>query len=245
MSQSNFYYNAKKAVANEEIKLQLLGLAKNHRTWGFEKMYAYLKNNGMAYNHKRIHRIYCELGLNKRIKRKKHFVKREPEILSQPLEKNLCWSMDFMSSSLIHGTKFRSFNVIDDYNRESLDIYVSFSIPATAVTKRLDIIGSIRGYPESVRVDNGPEFISDHFKNWAKSKGIEIRYIQPGKPAQNAFIERFNRTYREDILDSHIFRDLEEAQHITNEWKVEYNTKRPHQSLGNLSPIDFANKRMR
>jgi len=243
ISQSNFYYKAKKSVADENIKIQLLALAKEHRTWGFEKMYAYLKNDGLKFNHKRVHRIYRELSLNKRVKRKKHFIKREPLVLLQPLEPNYYWSIDFMSDALMNGSKIRTFNVIDDFNREALDIKAAFSIPARKVTSVLDSIAIIRGYPANIRVDNGPEFISAHFKNWAKSKGIDIHYIQPGKPAQNAFIERFNKTFREDVIDAYMFVDLEQLQEITNEWIKGYNADRPHQSLGNLSPIDFANKR--
>lgn len=244
ISQSNYYYKAKNSVADEQIKIELLKLAKAHRTWGFEKMHAYIKNNGLKFNHKRVHRIYCELNLNKRVKPKKHFTKREPGVLLQPLAQNYFWSIDFMSDALMNGSKIRTFNVIDDFNREALGIKAAFSIPATKVTSALDAIALKRGYPENIRIDNGPEFISSHFKNWAKSKGITLNYIQPGKPAQNAFIERFNKTYREDVIDAYMFIDLEHMQQITNEWIKGYNTDRPHQSLDNLSPIDFANKRM-
>ena len=243
ISQSVFYYKEKKSVADENIKIELLKLAKEHRTWGFEKMYAYLKNNDLQFNHKRVHRIYRELGLNKRAKRRKHFTKREPAVLLQPLVPNYYWSMDFMSDALRNGSKIRTFNVLDDFNREALNIKAAFSIPAIKVTNTLDAIATTRGYPENIRVDNGPEFISTHFRNWAKSKNINIHYIQPGKPSQNALIERFNKTYREDILDAYMFADLEQLQAITNEWIGTYNSDRPHQSLGNLSPIQFANKR--
>ncbi len=245
ISQSNFYYKAKKSVTDENIKSQLLKLAKEHRTWGFEKMYAYLKNKGMNYNHKRVHRIYCELGLNIRIKPKQHFTKREPEVLLQPIVPNFYWSMDFMSDALYNGVKFRTINIIDDYNREALSITIAFSIPSAFVTNLIDDIAITRGYPDNIRVDNGPEFISKHLMKWAVAKGIRIHHIQPGKPAQNAFIERFNKTYRGDILDAYVFMNLEQVQKLTDEWIKKYNYERPHQSLGNLSPIDFANKRMR
>ena len=206
-------------------------------------MYAYLRNAGYPWNHKRVRRLYRELGLNLRIKPKKHFPKRDPETLLQPLKQNVCWSMDFMSDALKSGIKFRTLNVLDDYNRQGIGIKPAFSFKAIKVTAQLDEWAKIRGYPESIRVDNGPEFISEHFKLWAKKHGIAIHYIQPGKPAQNAFIERFNRTYREDILDTHLFSSLEEVTQISCEWLDKYNYDRPHQSLQQLSPICFANFR--
>ena len=218
-------------------------LSKAHLRWGFDKMYAYLKNAGYAWNHKRVRRLYCELQLNLRIKPKKRFPKRSPKALLQPLHKNVCWSIDFMTDALKSGIKFRTLNVLDDYNRQGIGIKPAFSFRAINVTSQLDEWAQMQGYPKRIRVDNGPEFISNHFKQWAKKRGIVIHYIQPGKPAQNAFIERFNRTYREDILDTHLFSSLEEVTHISCEWLYKYNYVRPHQSLQQLSPMHFANLR--
>ena len=162
-------------------------------------MMSKIKQMGYPWNHKRVYRIYCELSLNIRVKPKKRIVGREAKPLVQPLQPNICWSIDFMSDSLISGRKFRTLNVIDDYNREALLIKPSLSLPSSYVTKLLEQLIAEKGLPDMFRIDNGPEFISDCFKKWAKANNILLHYIQPGKPAQNGFIERFNRTYREDI----------------------------------------------
>jgi putative transposase len=164
-------------------------------------------------------------------------------VLSQPLQMNYCWSIDFMSDVLSHGTKLRTLNVIDDYNREALLVEPSYSLPAVRVTRLLDQVAALRGYPELIRVDHGPEFESNEFKTWAKERNILIHYIQPGEPAQNGFVERFNRTYREDVLDMNLFSSLREVKLITREWLTMYNEGRPHESLAGLAPTQFAKMR--
>ncbi|WP_196215363.1 integrase core domain-containing protein [Piscirickettsia salmonis] len=156
---------------------------------------------------------------------------------------NHCWSLDFMSDTLSNKRKFRTLNVIDDYNRECLLIEPAFSLPSMVVTRLLDQVAESKGYPEVIRSDNGPEFISSDFTKWAEQHNILLHHIQPGKPAQNGFIERFNRTYRGDILDCNQFTSLQQVQKLSDDWIVEYNTIRPHQSLKNLSPDTFAEKR--
>lgn len=192
-----------------------------------------------------MYRIYCELGLNLKTKPKKRRVNRQATSLSYPILANACWSMDFMSDRLSNGGRFRTFNVIDDYNRELLLIKPSVSLPATAVTASLDRLADLRGYPNRIRVDNGPEFTSQVFQSWAARHDIKIDYIQPGKPAQNALIERLNRTYREDILDAYLFDSLEEVIEITATWQYRYNHERPHDGLGGRSPIGFAQARQK
>jgi putative transposase len=238
MSRSVYYHEPRKNE-DSEIKSLLLQLAQKHIRWGFDKMYAAIRHKGYGWNHKRIRRVYCELKLNLRKKPKKHFLRRYKKALVQPLKPNLCWSLDYMSDALVNGKKFRTFNIIDDFNREGLGILIGTSLPAIRVTNYLDFVASIRGYPNSVRVDNGPEFISQTFLDWAKRHEIAVMHIQPGKPDQNAFIERFNRTYREDVLDIYLFNAIDEAQSISDKWLNEYNYHRPHESLKNLSPIEF------
>lgn len=147
-----------------------------------------------------------------------------------------------MGDVLMNGLRFRTANVIDDANREAIGIEISRSLPATKIAAWLDKLANKKGYPRQIRVDNGPENISKHFVNWAKSHDIQIVYIQPGKPAQNAYIERFNRTYREDILDMYLFESIEHVKQLTNEWGIHYNQKRPHQALGAIPPQQFADK---
>lgn len=199
-----------------------------------------IRNQGHMWNHKRIRRVYCELGLNLRKKPKKRLPAREVKALLQPLKPNYCWSMDFMSDALTTGQKFRTFNVIDDFNREVLGILVSKNLPASCIIRYLNFIAQFRGYPVIIRVDNGPEFIAKEFVMWAIKNHITIDYIQPGKPAQNAYIERFNRTYREDVLDIYLFETTGEVQNITDKWLADYNQNRPHESLKNLSPLEFS-----
>ena len=240
ISHSAYYYKPTKRPEDEVIKKELRMLAEAHPRWGFDKMINKIKQTRTGWKHKRVYRNYTEIGLNLRVKPKKRLPSREAKSILQPIYPNHCWSIDFMSDALRCGKRFRTLNIIDDYNREALLIVPSHSLPAYRVTDYLDQLALVKGYPSFLRTDNGPEFISGHFQEWAALHGIEIQFIQPGKPAQNALIERFNRTYREDILDSYLFDSLNEVEQITRQWLILYNQDRPHQSLGNLSPIQFA-----
>ena len=243
ISKTAFYYKPVKKETDEEIKMYLKNLADLHKRWGFNKMLQKAKLDKKPWNHKRLHRIYCELGLNIRIKPRKRIPKGEATALFQPIKPKVCWSLDFMSDALICGRRFRTLNVIDDYNREALIVSCGFSMAANRVTGLLDELAVDRGYPDMIRVDNGTELTSSVFKEWANDHGILIHYIQPGKPAQNGFIERFNRTYREDVLDMNWFSNLREVQIITKNWIKIYNEERPHESLAGLTPIKFAELR--
>lgn len=203
-------------------------------------MFDWLRLQGYPWNHKKVYRLYCELGLNMRIKPRKRLPPRHPGELTPPKDVNHCWSMDFMSDSLHCGRPFRTLNIIDDCNREALAIEVDYSLPARRVTSTLDKLTFWRGYPKSLRVDNGPEFISRELANWAQRHGVQLDFIQPGKPAQNAYIERFNRTYREDILDQFLFRNINEVRSLTEEWIQHYNHERPHSALNGKTPVQVA-----
>lgn len=147
-----------------------------------------------------------------------------------------------MSDALYQGPRFRTFNVIDDFNREGLAIEIDTSLRAVRILRTLDRLKTERGVPDVLRVDNGPEFLSQALTDWAKENGVLIQYIQPGKPNQNAFIERFNRTYRNEVLDLYLFRNLDEVREITSHWLVTYNEQRPHDALGGLPPAVYANE---
>lgn len=233
-----------KLAKDEEVKKVLRELANQYRRYGFTKMFNKIRQAGHSWNHKRVYRVYCAMQLNLRSKPKKRLAKREKIPLIQPDRLNVSWSMDFMSDALMTGKQFRTVNMIDDCNREALGIKASLTLPAKRVTEFLDFIALNRGYPLQLRVDNGPENISQEMKRWAKQHGVHIHYIQPGKPEQNAYIERFNRTYREEILDMYLFKNIAEVQTITDEWMLEYNNERPHESLGNLSPRRFIEKQL-
>lgn len=237
-----FEYEAKKKADDPLIKQELLALVEQHKRYGFWKLFPMLRRDGFAWNSKRVYRVYCELKLNIRKRPRKRLPSREKLALAQPEQTNACWSLDYMSDSLMNGRRFRTANVIDDCNREALGVRAGFSLPAERVTEFLDEIAGARGYPRQLRVDNGPENISITMVMWAKRNNVFLQYIQPGKPAQNAYIERFNRTYREEILDMNLFYDISHVQAITDEWLMKYNGERPHESLGNLTPWEFSEK---
>jgi putative transposase len=179
------------------------------------------------------------MGLNLRIKPRKRLPVRDPKPLAQPGAANQSWSIDFMCDSLASGRAIRTLNVIDDFNREALWIEIDRSLPAERVVRVLEMIGAWRGLPQQIRMDNGPELISHRMAGWARNRRIHLEYIKPGKPAQNAYIERFNRTYREDVLDAYLFNSIEEAREITEEWLEEYNAIRPHEALGGVPPYQY------
>lgn len=242
ISTSVFYYKAKRKDDDVQISEELLKLAESHRTWGFWMMYNRLRNLDYLWNHKRVYRIYTLMRLNLRCKRKKRIPARTKEPLLRPIHPNVTWSIDFMHDTLQDGRKIRSLNVIDDFNREALMVTVNNSLPAQRVITELDKLIQWRGKPDRIRVDNGPEFIAQKMKDWCQTNDIELTYIQPGKPTQNSLIERFNRTFREEVLDSYMFESARQMQNYVNAWVWVYNNERPHSSLGYLTPRGFLSK---
>jgi len=228
-----------KQVNDTEIEKLLIEISEWKPRWGCTKMYNYLRNQGYNWNHKKILRIYRQLGLNIKKKPKRRYPTRHPVPLFVPKHSNISWSMDFMSDSLDNGKKFRALNIIDDFNRECLEIEIDYSLPSLRVIRVLEKIAFWRGFPKQIRLDNGPEYISKKLMEWAEKRNIRLAYIQPGKPAQNGYVERFNRTYREDILDAYIFSSLNEVRLLTQDWVEEYNSIRPHDSLQGVSPHQF------
>jgi putative transposase len=233
--QSVFYYKAK-PKNDQPIREELARLADIHGRWGFWMMHHRLRLLNYTWNHKRVYRVYKEMGLNLRRKYKKRIPARIQEPLLQPLYPNLTWSMDFVHDGLINGIKFRSFNIIDDFNREALNITLDTSITSKRVIRQLEQLIAWRGKPERIRVDNGPEFIAHAMEEWADKREIDLKFIQKGKPHQNGYIERFNRSYREEVLDAFCFKRLKEAQVLSNAWIWIYNNERPHSSLGYKTP---------
>lgn len=169
---------------------------------------------------------------------KKRLPKRIRTELYVPIAPDSVWSMDFMSDALYCGRRFRTFNIVDDFNREAVHIEIDTSITSDRLVRVFSRIAQERGLPRVLRCDNGPEFLGEAFTAWAKAAGMSIQYIQPGKPNQNAFVERFNRTYREEVLDQHLFTSLDEVREATYWWMIEYNEERPHDSLGDLTPLE-------
>lgn len=225
-----------------EVIEALNALAERHPRRGFWKYFKALRRQGRGFNHKRVYRVYCAMGLNHKRRAKRRVPRRERVALSVPVMADRVWSADFMSDALYHGMRFRTFNVIDDFNRESLAIEIDTSLRTSRVIRVLERLGAERGYPHVLRADNGPEFTSGEFMAWAEEQGIRIQTIQPGKPNQNAFIERFNRTYREEVLDLYLFCSLDEVRGITYRWMIDCNGARPHGALGDLAPGEYLAK---
>jgi len=237
ISETCYRYQPKLSDDNALIADWLLRLTYTNRKWGFGLCFLYLRNvKGMKYNHKRVYRIYRELELNLRIKPKRRLKRDKPDPLEVPRQINMTWSIDFMHDRLDDNRGFRTFNVLDDYNREGLGIEVDLSLPSARVIRTLERIIEWRGKPQTIRSDNGPEYISGEFQNWAKKRGIHLQYIQPGKPQQNAYVERFNRTVRHEWLDEHLFSSIEHAQQTATQWLWRYNAERPNMALGGFTP---------
>jgi putative transposase len=227
---------------DEPVIQQLQEANERYPAHGFSKLFKILRRWGHGWNHKRVHRVYCDLKLNKRRRGKKRLPARYPQPLCVPAAANQCWSMDFMSDGLFCGRRFRTFNVVDDFNREALAIEIDLSLPAQRVIRVLERLVSWRGQPQKLRMDNGPEFISIALAQWAEEHGVELEFIKPGKPTQNSYVERFNRTYRDEVLNMYVFKTLNEVREITRNWIREYNEERPHDSLSDLTPWEYLAK---
>lgn len=237
ISSTCYRYQSKLQPENLVIADWLERITDSQKNWGFGLCFLYLRNvKGFAWNHKRVYRIYRELELNMRIKPKRRLVREKPDVLAVPRAPNECWSMDFMHDSLENSRQYRLLNVIDDFNREGLGIEVDFSLPAMRVIRVLDEIIAWRGKPKAIRCDNGPEYVSELLQNWAKRKGIDILFIQPGKPQQNAYVERYNRTVRYDWLNQYLFSNISEVQEFATKWLWSYNNERPNMALGGITP---------
>jgi len=207
--------------------------------WGFWKLYDRLRLDGQRINHKRLHRVYCAMKLNLHRRTKRRLPTRIRQPLAAPAGLNQIWTLDFMADSLYSGRAYRTLNLIDEGNRHVLGIEVAHSIPSLRVIRVMEQLIELHGKPRALRLDNGPELTAIAFTEWCTSRGIEARFIQPGKPDQNAFIERFNKTYRDEVLGAYVFETIDQVREITDTWLREYNEERPHDSLGRVPPPDL------
>jgi putative transposase len=222
----------------------LVDLVDKHPSIGFWKCYHRLRRQGHPWNHKRVYRVYTKMRLNIRRRAKKRLPARVKQALFQPEKINQVWSVDFMSDSLWDGKRYRLLNIMDDYNREVLGIEAEISMPAQRVIRVLERVVFTRGKPEMIRVDNGPEFISDKLDNWCKEQKIQLVFIQPGKPMQNGYVERLNGSLRRELLNAYVFKTINEVRQQVGDWIYDYNYHRPHESLNNKTPTEFCGKKV-
>jgi putative transposase len=225
---------------NGRLRERLTELAGQHRRHGYRMLHSRLRIDGWAINVKRTYRVYREEGLMVRKRRRKKLPVPERQPLVRPMQPNEVWSMDFVFDELANGRRVKTLTVVDDCSKEAVQIAVDTSIPALYVTRLLDQVKVERGLPKVIRTDNGPEFAGRTMQNWAARNGVELRFIQPGKPVQNAYIESFNSRFRDECLSQHWFASLSHMRSVIDNWREDYNERRPHSTLGYVPPAAFA-----
>ena len=239
ISRSSARYTARRS-GDQELRERLRQLAAERRRFGYRRLHVMLLREGQMVNHKRVYRVYREEGLTVRKRSRKRVSREERLPLEAPAGPNQLWSLDFVSDTLSWGRRIRMLTVVDSYTRESLAIEVDTSLPGVRVARVLDrVIGERGAAPAEIRLDNGPELTSRALDQWAYEKGVKLRFIEPGKPVQNAFIESFNGRLRDECLNEHWFLSLADARRIIEWWRIDYNQNRPHSSLGNLTPEEY------
>lgn len=238
LERKTFRYRSRRP-RREDLRVRLRVLAEERVRWGYRRLHVLLRREGILANHKAVYRLYREEGLAvRRRKRKRVAVPRRPMVVPQRLNER--WSMDYVSDVIRGGRRIRIFNVVDDLSREGLASEVDTSLPARRVIQALEEIALERGYPERIVCDNGPEFRSRALDEWAYENGVSLDFIQPGKPVQNPFVESFNGKMRDECLNVHWFANVEEARAMIADWRRDYTQVRPHSSLGNRTPSEFA-----
>ena len=242
LSRTSYQYQ-NKPKNDSALQDALTSIIDKHPSIGFWQSFHRLRNRGLPWNHKRVRRVYRQMKLNIRRRAKKRLPERVKQPLVIPSGPNQTWSIDFMSDALIDGRKFRLLNVLDDFNRESLAVEVDTSLPSLRVLRVLGRLIRERSTPSIIRVDNGPEFISHILQQWCDEHKITLQYIQPGRPMQNAYIERKNGSMRRELLNTYLFSSLAEVRIMAEEWRIDYNEERPHKALRYLSPVKYAEQK--
>ena len=215
-------------------------IAKTRVRYGYKRIHVLLRREGWSVNHKRVYRIYCEEGLNLRTKKPKRRKSAAQRVQRPPATfLNESWSMDFVTDSLFNGHRFRSLTIVDNFSRVCLAIEVDQHIKGEDVVRVVERIKAVRGTPNFIKVDNGPEFISKELDKWAYENKVTLDFSRPGKPTDNAYIESFNGSFRDECLNTNWFLSLEDAREKIEEWRRDYNDWRPHSSLDNLTPRQY------
>jgi putative transposase len=239
LSRSSYYYQAQPRD-DEPLRRALREKAAQRRRFGYRRLLIVLQRDGWTDNHKRVFRIYRQEGLQVKRRIKKRTAKWRGEKPMAAQRPNQRWSLDFMSDQLADGRRFRLLNVVDDFTRECLAVEVDTSLTGQRVTRVLERLCATRGRPERLVSDNGPEFTGQAVDSWAYQRGVQWQFIEPGKPVQNAYIESFNGKFRNECLNEHWFERLDQARTLVELWRQDYNECRPHSSLGNRTPREFA-----
>ena len=242
ISRSLFRYRSRRSDSGP-LRDRIEAIAATKRRYGYRRVYLRLRREGWEVNRKRVYRLYREAGLAVRRRKRKRIGVFERKPLPKPTAANVSWSMDFVADGLIGGRRLRCLAIVDDCTRECLAIEVDTSLPGLRVKTVLDRLADNRGLPQSITVDNGPEFDGKVLDQWAYRTGVQLSFIRPGKPNENAYIESFNGKFRDECLNEHWFISLAHARRIIEAWRIEYNTERPHSSLGNRTPQEFATDR--
>ena len=237
LARSTKRYRARDEDPNAELRELLRRLAEQRPRFGYRRLHALARREGVKANHKRVYRIYREEGLAMRRRRRRKWVRMGASVAATPTRPNQCWSMDFVSDCLANGQTFRVLVLVDDYTRENLTVEVDTSISGLRVRRVLEAVVIERGRPAGI-VDNGPEFRGRVMEAWSEQR--RVRFIEPGRPMQNAFVESFNGRLRDECLNSHWCLDLGDARRKIRAWLKDYNEQRPHSSDGYLTPIEFA-----
>jgi putative transposase len=227
----------------EGLRNRLRELAELRRRFGYRRLHALIRREGFKVNKKRTYRIYREEKLSLKIRKRRSFASITRVPMPTPTKANQRWSMDFVSDQLgPTGRRFRCLNIVDDYSRECVAIEVDSSLPGERVVRVLERLAFLRGIPRTIVIDNGPEFTGQSLDEWAYKNNVKLDHIRPGKPVENAFIESFNGKFRDECLNDCWFTSLQEAKVLIEKWREDYNKLRPHSSLGNLTPEEFAAK---
>ena len=225
---------------NQQLRQRLRALAEERRRWGCPLLYQVLRREGWTVNHKRVERLYREEGLSLPRRRRRKRLSHVRVVRERPPALNYVWAIDFVHDSLLDGRGFRALTVIDEWSRECLAIEVDVSLTGERVARVLERLCETRGVPAVIQSDNGPEFTGRGMDVWACRRAVQLQFIEPGKPIQNAFIESFNSRLREECLNEQLFVSLADARRKIAQWRIQYNRERPHSSLGYLAPEEFA-----
>jgi putative transposase len=240
LSTATWRYQRRTSATNSAVLARLQAHAAVRARFGYRRLHILLKRDGFVVNHKRVHRIYRAAGLQVRRRRRKRLTRMDRVPLPVPSQRLARWSMDFTVDTLADGRGFRTLNIVDDFTRECVAIEVDRSLPGLRVARVLDRLHATIGLPQAIVVDNGPEFAGRTLDAWAYARGVTLRFIRPGKPIENAYIESFNGKFRDECLNEHWFVSVADAQTTIETWRVDYNTVRPHSSLDGATPHQFA-----